>query len=177
MQYVRISHLLNSYSKEIRAQHITRETTNCCCCYIVSWVSHVVSSPGLDLIRYEVIGSCINLSMNVHKKSVSVIIRHKISSPSYPPFCCMNPCTCSSQRWSVFAAACVCLCPDLHALCGFLLSTFSQKGPSKFDLFLKLTYSCSIFISILFHLPVFCPQEKEEADTKLVLRMIIYLLQ
>lgn len=101
MQYVRISHLLNSYSKEIRAQHITRETTNCCCCYIVSLVSHVVSSPGLDLIRYEVIGSCINLSMNVHKKSVSVIIRHKISSPSYPPFCCMNPCTCSSQRWSM----------------------------------------------------------------------------
>lgn len=65
---------------------------------------------------------------------------------------------------------------DLHALFVVSVLLFMRilsEGPSTkrtcvWGLFLKLLYLCSFLASVLFHLPLLCPQEEEETDTKLV---------
>lgn len=91
----------------------------------------------------------------------------------------------SAWRGGVYLLQHVCVvCPDLHALfvgSVLLFMRILSEGPFTkrtcvWGLFLKLLYSCSFLASVLFHLPLLCPQEEEETDTKLVLWMIIYLL-
>lgn len=113
------------------------------------------------------------------KWTVSILLRDSCHESSLQPLSCLKTWT-----LSVFVAACLRLCPALHAMLWFVwfpLGTFSQKGlfylKKCLRLFHKQVYSSSLLASTLFHLPFLFPQEGDRTDTKLVPWMIIHVLQ